>query len=191
MRLVETPLDGVFVVESDKVVDDRGWLLRTFDADVFAARGLATSYVQTSTSFNLRAGTLRGLHLQRAPHSEAKLVRSGSGMLWDVAVDVRAGSPTRGRWWGILLEAHDGRALYIPEGVAHGFLTMTDDCAVTYQISAPYVAEAAAGIRWDDSDLAIEWPRSPTVLSDRDRSLPALRESEFARSRGPDPEVPT
>src|SRR5690606_499869 len=129
-------------------------------------------FVQSSTSFNSRRGTLRGLHYQAAPHEEAKLIRCTRGAVFDVAVDLRAGSPTRGRWYGIELSAANARTLYIPEGCAHGFQTIADDTELLYHMSVEYVPDAARGIRWDDPTLAIAWPIADPILSARDRALP-------------------
>jgi dTDP-4-dehydrorhamnose 3,5-epimerase len=169
-----TPIDGVVVVSSAAATDGRGAFVRLFDCDEFDAAGLASSFPQHSRSDNLRAGTLRGLHLQRSPHAEAKLVRCLRGRLWDVAADVRPDSPTFGCWFGIELSGDGRDGLYLPQGVAHGFVTLEDDTSLLYLISTPYVAEASVGIRWDDPTLGIDWPIEPAVLSDRDRSLPLL-----------------
>ena len=128
-----------------------------------------------ATSFNARAGTLRGLHFQASPHGEAKLVRCTRGAIFDVAVDLRSGSATRGRWYGQVLDAADGCALFVPVGFAHGFQTLDDASEVLYAMSAPYVGEAAGGVRWDDPAFAIDWPPEPAggrTMSDRDRSWP-------------------
>jgi len=173
MRLQPTPLRGAWVIELDQLDDERGWFARTFDIDEFAAHGLDPTIVQCSASFNARRGTLRGLHYQAEPHGESKLVRCVRGAIFDVAVDLRAGSPMRGRWHGVDLSQENRRGYYIPAGFAHGFLTLTDDCEVLYQMSHPYVPEAARGVRWDDPALAILWPAlegEPTI-SQRDREF--------------------
>jgi len=178
MRFEATPLAGAYLVRPDRREDDRGHFARTYCRDTFRERGLADCGLQCSTSYNRRRGTLRGLHLQRPPHIENKLVRCTRGAVFDVAVDLRPGSPTRGRWHGVALDPGNGLAFYIPSGFAHGFLTLADDSEVYYQMAEPYVPEAAAGVRWDDPDLAIAWPFPPLVLSEADRRLPALREAE-------------
>lgn len=165
MRLVATPLDGVLLVEQERLADDRGFFARTYDA------GQLPPIVQMSTSFNRRAGTLRGLHFQRDPHGESKLVRCTRGAIFDVAVDLRPNSPTLHRWFGIELSAQDGRALLIAPGFAHGFQTLVDDTEVLYAMDAPYVGEAADGVRWDDPAFAIGWPEPPPggrTMSERD-----------------------
>jgi len=171
VQLVDTPLAGAFVVEPSPIKDERGFFARTFCAEVFAARGLDDRFVQSSVSFNRRAGTLRGLHYQASPFGEAKLVRCTMGVAWDVMVDVRTGSPTYGRWFAIELSAMNRRAVYIPRGFAHGFITRSDDVEIEYQISTPYAPEHTRGIRYDDPVLAIEWPQAPAVISARDLAL--------------------
>jgi dTDP-4-dehydrorhamnose 3,5-epimerase len=169
MRLVATPLEGVMLVEQERLGDERGFFARTYDVELLAP------IVQMSTSFNLRAGTLRGLHFQREPHGETKLVRCTRGAIFDVAVDLRRGSPTRQRWFGAQLSADNGRALLIGPGFAHGFQTLLDDTEVLYAMDAPYVGEAASGVRWDDPAFAIEWPEAPPggrTISARDAAYP-------------------
>ncbi len=165
MRVVPTPLDGVLLLEPERLTDERGFFARTYDA----AR--LPPVVQMSTSFNVRAGTLRGLHFQRTPHGESKLVRCTRGAIFDVAVDLRPKSPTVHRWFGAELSADDGRALLIAPGFAHGFQTLVDDTEVLYAMDAPYVGEAASGVRWDDPAFAIAWPDAPAggrTMSERD-----------------------
>jgi dTDP-4-dehydrorhamnose 3,5-epimerase len=177
-RYVRTPLDGVVVLEPDPFEDERGLFARTWDADQARGQGLDTRLSQCSTSFNRRRGTLRGLHYQVPPSAESKLVRCTRGSVYDVAVDLRNESPTRLRWYATELTADNRRGLYIPEGCAHGFVTLVDDAEVFYQISAPYVPEAARVVRWDDPAFQIEWPVTPTVMSARDASCPDLRDEE-------------
>jgi len=169
-----TPLAGAHVVELERIGDERGSFARTFDREQFAAAGLDDRIAQCSTSFNLAAGTLRGMHYQAAPHEEAKLVRVTRGALFDVIVDLRAGSATFRQWFGIELDAESGRALYVPPGLAHGFQTLAERTEVLYQINAPYVPEAARGVRFDDPAFAIAWPPPPAglVISERDRTFP-------------------
>jgi dTDP-4-dehydrorhamnose 3,5-epimerase len=164
-----TPLEGVYEVEQERLADERGFFARTYDLDALGP------IVQMSTSFNLRAGTLRGLHFQAEPHGEAKLVRCTRGAIWDVAVDVRDGSPTLHRWHGVELNEDNGLALFIPPGFAHGFQTLTDATEVLYAMSTPHVAQAARGVRWDDPALGIDWPDPPSAgrtMSPRDATYP-------------------
>jgi dTDP-4-dehydrorhamnose 3,5-epimerase len=173
VRIVETPLAGVVVVEPERHEDDRGWFARAWDGGIFSERGLLAVPVQASTAFNRRRGTLRGMHLQAPPHEEDKLVSCTRGAIFDVAVDLRRDSPTHRQWFGLELTGGDGRALHVPRGVAHGYLTLVDETETQYLISAPYAPDAARGVRWDDPAFAIDWPSQPVhVISDRDRSWP-------------------
>ena len=175
MKLVETPLAGAYVVELEPVRDERGWFARTFDAAAFAELGLDASVVQCNASFNASAGTLRGMHYQAEPHGEPKLVRCTRGAVFDVLVDLRPGSPTFRRWFGIELRAGGTASLFAPAGLAHGFQTLEDASEVHYQMGYRYVPEAAAGVRWDDPAFGIEWPEPPAagrVISERDAGYP-------------------
>ncbi|HST56594.1 MAG TPA: dTDP-4-dehydrorhamnose 3,5-epimerase [Solirubrobacteraceae bacterium] len=175
MIISPTELAGVALVELEPARDERGSFTRTFDADCFRAHGLDPRIVQCSTSFNARAGTLRGLHHQVAPHEESKLVRCVRGRVFDVVVDLRPASPTHRRWVGVELSADGARSLFVPAGCAHGFQTLVDDSEVLYQITAPYMPSAARGVRWDDPAFAIRWPRPPggeRLMSARDREHP-------------------
>ncbi len=174
MRFTQTPLAGVWVIELDLLGDERGWFARTFDAEEFEARGLNPTVVQCNASFNARRDTLRGMHYQADPHGESKLVRCVRGAIFDVAVDLRADSPTFCAWHGVELSPENGRALYIPAELAHGFQTLGDGCEVLYQMGHQYVPEAARGVRWDDPAFEIEWPRAQgaRLVSERDASYP-------------------
>jgi dTDP-4-dehydrorhamnose 3,5-epimerase len=174
MRVVGTELPGVVVVEPEPVEDERGLFARTWDPAVLQEHGIDPHVAQCSVSWNVRAGTLRGMHFQLPPHEEGKLVRCTAGAVYDVAVDLRADSPSYRRWVGVELSTENRWALYVPPGCAHGFVTLTDDAEVFYQISAPYHPESARGVRWDDPALGIRWPRQPVVMSERDRSWPDL-----------------
>ena len=172
MIFAETPLTGAFVVGAKAHEDARGHFARIFDADEFATRGLATSWPHVSVAFNKEWGTLRGMHFQTEPHAEAKLVRCVRGSLHDVVVDLRSESPTFKRWAAYELSAANGQMLYVPPGLAHGYLTLEDETEALYLISERYAPHAATGVRWDDPAFAIEWPAEPRVLSDRDRAWP-------------------
>lgn len=169
-----TAVDGAWVVEVEPAADDRGMFARTFDAEVFREHGLSGEVVQCSTSFNHRAGTLRGLHYQAAPHAECKLVRCTAGAAYDVIVDLRRDSPTHLRWAAVELSGENRRAVYVPRGVAHGFQTLVDGSEMLYMIDRPFVPEAARGVRWDDPAFGIEWPDpgGERTLSERDRGFP-------------------
>lgn len=172
-----TSLSGLFVVRYDEVTDSRGGFFRTYCRESFASAGLSFEPTQGSESHNRLAGTVRGLHFQAAPHGEQKLVRCTKGEIFDVAVDIRPSSENFGGWFGMSLSESDKTALYIPEGFAHGFVALKPDSVVSYLITPDYVAGAAAGIRWNDPDIGIEWPISkPEMISDRDCNLPLLAE---------------
>ena len=166
------PLAGAWIIETEFAVDERGAFGRLFCASEFAARGLCSSFTQSSLSRNARTGTLRGMHYQAAPHEEVKLVRCTRGALFDVLVDLRRESPSHGQWFGIELTAENARALYVPPGVAHGFLTLRDETEVLYHMDTEFRPEAARGIRWNDPAISIAWPAVPDIISQRDRSYP-------------------
>jgi dTDP-4-dehydrorhamnose 3,5-epimerase len=169
-----TPIADAYLLEREALVDDRGYFARSFCAAEFQRHGLDPHVEQVSVSFNARAGTLRGLHRQGEPHVETKIVRCTRGAIWDVVADPRPSSPTFGLWWGTNLSAENGAAVYLGAGLLHGFVTLNDESEVEYMISVAYSAASAEGVRWDDPTLAIDWPRDPTVISDRDRELPLL-----------------
>jgi dTDP-4-dehydrorhamnose 3,5-epimerase len=178
MKFTATPLAGAWLVELEPIADERGWFARSFDADEFAARGMEAAIEQCNASFNARAGTLRGMHYQREPHGEPKLVRCVRGAIFDVCVDLQPDSETYCRWYGAELTADNGRMLFIPVGMAHGFQTLVDGSEVLYQMGARYAPESAAGVRWDDPAFGIDWPPAPEggrLVSERDRSYPDFR----------------
>jgi dTDP-4-dehydrorhamnose 3,5-epimerase len=172
MRFTSLAIPGAFLIESDPITDERGAFARLFCAETFASHGLISDFRQRSMSFNHRSGTLRGLHFQRSPHAETKIVRCTAGAIFDVIVDLRQGSPTFGGNFTVVLSAVNRTMLYVPAGCAHGFLTLSDATEVYYEITPAFVAEASSGIAWNDPDLAIAWPEAPRVISDRDRALP-------------------
>lgn len=177
MRFIQTPLAGAWVIELEDLTDERGSFARTFDTEEFEARGLNPAIVQANVSFNARRGTLRGMHYQAHPHGESKLVRCVRGAIYDVAVDLRADSATYCHWHAVELSSENRLAFYIPEGLAHGFQTLTDDAEVLYQMGHRHVPEAARGVRFDDAAFAIHWPQ-PTgerIVSEKDRSYPDFR----------------
>jgi dTDP-4-dehydrorhamnose 3,5-epimerase len=174
MNFAPCPLEGAVVIDIAPARDERGFFARTFCAREFAARGLAADLRQCSVSFNARRGTLRGLHFQAAPHEEDKLVRCTAGAVFDVIVDLRPGSATRHDWFGLELSAANRRALYVPRGFAHGFLSLAPDTELLYMISADYVPDAARGVRWNDPAIGIAWPAAPAVISARDAAYPLL-----------------
>ncbi len=170
MHFQETNLSGAFVIDLDMKQDERGFFARTFCQEEFAAHGLEISVPQCNISFNRRRGTLRGMHFNRLPHQEAKLVRCTAGGIYDVIVDLRPESPTFLQHVGVELTAANRRMLYVPKGFAHGFQCLADETEVFYQMSENFVADVATGLRYDDAALGITWPLAVSVIADRDRS---------------------
>lgn len=176
MTFAPTSIEGVMLISPERREDERGFFARVFCEQEFEARGLAPRMRQASVSFNAKAGTLRGLHYQAAPHEEAKLVRCTRGAIFDVALDLRPRSPTFKRHVAFVLDAEDRRALYVPEGVAHGFQTLAAESEVLYLISEPHAPAHARGVRWDDRAFAIDWPPARArTISARDRAYPDFR----------------
>jgi dTDP-4-dehydrorhamnose 3,5-epimerase len=172
MIFTETALPGVWLVAPEPREDVRGCFARTWCEREFRGAGLTARWVQSSVSYNKTKGTLRGLHFQRAPHEEVKLVRCTRGALYDVVVDLRRGSPTFTKHVAVELTADNRLMLYIPEGCAHGFQTLEDGTEVLYDISAFYAPEHAAGVRWDDPAFGIAWPDRNPIIAERDRRFP-------------------
>jgi len=172
MKLVQTPLEGLFVVEPKVFGDDRGFFVETYSEKVFSEEGLICDWKQDNWSRSQR-GVLRGLHLQKAPHSQAKLVRVLAGSVFDVAVDVRPNSKTRGQWYGIELNSENRKALYIPTGFAHGFLALADNTDFLYKCSDFYAPQSEEGYMWNDPAFGIEWPMATCelLLSAKDQNF--------------------
>ena len=167
-----TPLAGAYLIEPEPMRDARGFFARSYCEREFAAQGINGRPVQCNISYNTKRGTLRGMHFQRAPHGEAKLVRCTAGGIYDVIIDLRRDSPTFRQWAGFELTADNRSALYIPEGFAHGFQTLTDDSEVFYQMFDFFEPGSAGGVRWDDPAFGIAWPLTDPVMSDKDRAYP-------------------
>lgn len=172
MTFLPTRLHKACIIELQRQEDARGFFARTFCQDEFAAHGLNPHLVQCNVSFNIGKGTLRGMHYQDKPHEEAKLVRCTRGAIFDVIVDIRADAPTYRQWVGVELTADNRKMLYIPEGCAHGFQTLEDNCEVFYQMSEMYRPECARGVRWNDPAFAISWPLPDPIISARDAEYP-------------------
>lgn len=172
MQFVATSLADAKIIELEPHRDARGYFARTFCEKEFEAHGLPTHFPQCNLSHNAASGTLRGMHFNAPPDEEAKIVRCVRGAIYDVIIDVRRSSPTFSEWVAVELSADNGRALFIPAGFAHGFLTLVDDTDVFYHMGAYFVPAAARGVRYDDPYFAIEWPREPSVISDRDAQYP-------------------
>jgi dTDP-4-dehydrorhamnose 3,5-epimerase len=174
--LTPLALPEVLLITPRRHGDARGWFSETWSRKSLAAAGLDIDFVQDNQAFNARSGTVRGLHFQTAPHPQAKLVRVLAGAILDVAVDVRAGSPTLGRWVSARLTAEGGEQLFVPRGFAHGYCTLCDDVMLAYKVDGDYSPQTEGGVIWNDPDLAIDWPVPPdqAVLSDKDLVLPRL-----------------
>jgi dTDP-4-dehydrorhamnose 3,5-epimerase len=191
MRFVTTAIDGVVEVGIEWHDDERGRFGRTFCTLEFAEQGLSSKLSQCSVSSNIRRGTVRGFHFQTRPHEEAKLVQCVAGRLFDVALDVRPGSATFGKYHAVELSAESGRMLFIPGGCAHAFQTLEDATSLIYYISSPYHPESGSGVAWDDPAIGVPWPVSDAIVSERDRRLPRLvdlwpvREKLTGMARGP------
>lgn len=170
MQFLETDLADAWLIDLEPIGDQRGAFARTFCEREFARMGLKIRFVQHSVSHSRKAGTLRGMHFQRSPHEEVKLIRCIRGAIYDVIIDLRAGSPTRGQWASFELTHSNMRQLYIPAGFAHGFQTLCDNTEISYLISAFHAPEAAAGVRYNDPAFGIEWPLAVSAISDKDRA---------------------
>lgn len=178
MIFMETKLPGAWLIEIKKIGDDRGYFGRAWCRRELEEMGLNADIQQINTSFSPHKGTLRGLHYQKAPHQEVKIIRCTQGRIYDVVVDLRPASPTYCQWVGYELSEENGRMLYVPEGCATGFLTLEDNCSMYYPTTAFYAPDAAAGVRYNDSAFGIDWPGQPSVISDADRNWP-----EFDRNK--------
>lgn len=177
MIFTRLKLPGAVLVELDLKKDERGFFARTFCTEEFAAAGLSPKVLQCNISFNQHKGTLRGMHYQKPPFEEAKLVRCTAGAIFDVIIDLRPDSPTFKQHYSVVLSEDNRTSLYVPEGFAHGFQTLQDDTEVFYQMSQRYSPEAAAGVRWNDPAFGIEWPPDERIITDRDRTYPDYHES--------------
>jgi len=175
MNFTETKLKGAFIIDLERRGDERGFFARVFCRNEFESLGLNPSIAQVNMSYSKDRGTLRGMHFQRAPHQEAKLVRCTRGALFDVIIDLRPESPTHTEWIGVELTADNYRMLYVPEGFGHGFQTLVDNTEVTYLVSEFYARQAEGGFRYNDPAFGIEWPGEATVLSDKDRNWPDFK----------------
>ncbi|MCI0547652.1 MAG: dTDP-4-dehydrorhamnose 3,5-epimerase [Candidatus Rokubacteria bacterium] len=172
MIFTETAIGGAFVIEPERLEDQRGFFARTWCAREFEAHGLEARLVQCSISFNKRKGTLRGMHYQIPPAAESKLVRCTAGAIFDAIIDLRPGSPSFARHIAVVLSAENRAMLYIPAGVAHGFQTLADDTEIFYQMSEFHAPEQARGVRWDDTAFGIRWPEDTRIIAERDRTYP-------------------
>lgn len=188
MQIDETPLGGVLILTPRRFGDARGWFTEVWNRQTLAAQGIDQEFVQDNHSYSRDVGTVRGLHFQSPPHAQAKLVRCGRGCVFDVAIDVRKGSPTYGKWFGTELSADNGKQLLIPAGFLHGFVTRAPDSELLYKCSDVYAPDCDGAVRFDDPDLAIDWGIDPAsaILSDKDRAAQAMKQfnSPFAYEVG-------
>ncbi|WP_409252133.1 dTDP-4-dehydrorhamnose 3,5-epimerase [Bacillus sp. SCS-153A] len=179
MKVIETNLEGVLVIEPKVFGDHRGWFMETYSDAKFSEAGIDLNFVQDNQSFSAAKGTLRGLHYQLNPKAQTKLVRCTQGSIFDVAVDIRKGSPTFGKWFGIELSAENKKQLLVPKGFAHAFMTLTDDVEVQYKVDELYSPENDRGIIWNDPEIGIDWPFDITpILSEKDQKVPLLKDTE-------------
>jgi dTDP-4-dehydrorhamnose 3,5-epimerase len=174
MIFSQTNLPGVFVIDPEPFNDERGFFARSWSGSEFAAQGIDSNLVECNISFNKNKGILRGLHYQTAPHEQAKLVRCTAGAIYDVAVDLRPGSPTLHQWTAVELTQLNHRMLFISPGYAHGYQTLTDNAEVFYQMSDYYHPECSQGVRWNDPAFGIEWPLAEPIMIERDRTYPLI-----------------
>lgn len=178
MKLIETELLGVYIIEPRVFGDERGWFMETYSRKVFKELGIDVKFVQDNHSYSKNKYTLRGIHFQNNPMAQAKLVRCTRGKILDIAVDLRKGSPTYKKWIAVELSADDKRMLFIPKGFGHAFLTLVNDVEVQYKVDEYYSKEHDRSIRWDDPDIGIDWPIKDPILSAKDRTSPFLKDSD-------------
>ena len=163
-------LEGAYLIALNKREDERGFFARYYCDEEFKQLNLKTNWVQMNNSLSKQKGTLRGLHFQNPPHAEVKLIRCFRGSIWDVMVDIRKNSKTYGQWYGVELSAENRNMVYIPEGFAHGFISLSDDSEILYMVSSPYAGHAEGTLRWNDPFHQIEWPIEPSIISEKDRN---------------------
>lgn len=178
MIFTKTNLQCAYVIDIEKKEDDRGFFARTFCANEFADNNLESKFVQANTSFNYKKGTLRGMHYQKSPYEEDKLVRCTKGSIFDVIIDLRKDSPTYKKWFGIELSAENRKSLFVPKGFAHGYMTLEDNSEVTYLVTQFYTPDADSGIKFNDPAFSIEWPITPVLVSERDLNHPEFKENK-------------
>ncbi len=175
MKFLPTKFEGAWGIALNELTDERGFFARTFCSETLRSKGLEGQFPQHSMSYSRHRGTLRGLHFQRAPHAEVKIVRCLRGKIWDILLDLRPESPTYRQWEAFELSSDNRLQLYVPKGFAHGFQALTDDVEVSYLISEPFAPDAACGVRYDDTAFGIAWPLPVTSMSDKDRKWPKFR----------------
>lgn len=185
MKIIETELEGVYVIDPNVYGDHRGWFMEAYNQKEFAKLGMDLQFVQDNHSYSSQKGTLRGLHYQTNPMAQSKLVRCVRGEIFDVAVDIRKGSPTFGKWFGIELTADNKKQLLVPKGFAHGFVAISKDVEVQYKVDEDYAPDCEQSIRWNDPSIGIDWPiEGAPILSKKDENAPLLKEAEINFSYG-------
>jgi dTDP-4-dehydrorhamnose 3,5-epimerase len=179
MKFIQTDFDGCYIIEIEKKTDERGHFSRILDKKLFEKNNLNFNFVQSSISFNKKKYTLRGMHYQTNPYEEEKLVRCSKGKIFDVIIDIRKKSKTYKKWIGTELSEKNSRMIYIPKGMAHGFLTLNDNTEIVYEMSQYYSLEHNKGIRWNDPEFSIKWPKEISILSEKDKNYLNFNESEL------------
>lgn len=179
MIFTETKLKGAYLIDINKIKDNRGFFGRSWCREEMEAHGLNGNVVQSNTSFNKLKGTLRGMHFQKSPYEETKLVRCTKGSVYDVIIDLRKDSSTFKNWFGIILSENDHRMIYVPENFAHGYLSLENNSEVTYLVTQFYTPNSEGGLRWNDPEIGIDWPQQINVISDRDRNQPLFSEIDL------------
>ncbi|GGM31859.1 dTDP-4-dehydrorhamnose 3,5-epimerase [Paraliobacillus quinghaiensis] len=179
MKVIETSLEGVLIIEPKVFGDHRGWFMETYSDVKFSESGIELNFVQDNHSFSAAKGTLRGLHYQLNPKAQTKLVRCTQGAIFDVAVDIRKNSPSFGEWFGIELSVENKKQLLVPKGFAHAFITLTDNVEVQYKVDEIYSSENDRSILWNDPEISIKWPKDIIpILSEKDENAPQLKDAE-------------
>lgn len=178
MKVIETKLQDVKIIETPVFGDQRGFFTESYNKEKFYKSGITNDFIQDNHSLSVEVGTLRGMHYQLAPKAQTKLVRCTTGVIYDVLVDIRKGSPTYGQWEGYILSEYNHRQLLVPKGFAHGFCTLTPNVNVQYKVDELYSAEHDRGIAFDDPDINVDWPMKAAILSEKDKKHPLLKEAE-------------
>jgi dTDP-4-dehydrorhamnose 3,5-epimerase len=178
MNFEKTPIKNLFIIRPQVFGDSRGWFSETYNQQTFGKNNIEIRFVQDNHSYSVQKGVLRGLHFQNDPFAQTKLVRCTKGKIWDVAVDLRKSSKTYLKWFGIELSAENHLMLLIPQGFAHGFVTLENDCEVQYKVDNPYDKTSDRSIKFDDSSIGIQWPIYDVILSEKDRNAPFLKDSD-------------
>ena len=178
MKAIETGIEGLVVIEPDCHGDHRGWFMETYSKPKFEALGITCEFVQDNQSYSAQKGTLRGLHFQKNPMAQSKLLRCTRGKILDVAVDIRKDSPTYKKWYAVELSAENKKQFFMPRGMAHGFVTLTDDVEVQYKVDAVYAPDCDRSIRFDDPEIGVDWGVTEPILSEKDLNAPLLKDSD-------------